>query len=76
MAAEDAPLSILLRRDKQPWGSFGVRVSSPCQGLNLCCFFCLFLMFFPWKTSACCSLMSACLYCHLLQMNNPVSLSD
>lgn len=76
MAAEDAPLSILLRRDKQPWGGCGVRVWSPCQGLNLCCCFCLFLMFFPWKTSARCSLMSAWLYRHLLRMSNSVGLSD
>lgn len=39
-------------------------------------FFCLFLTFSPWKTSACCSLMSAWLYCHLLQMSNSVGLAD
>lgn len=57
-------------------GRLGVRVWSHCQGSDLCCFLGLFLMFFPWKMSACCSLMSAWLYGHLLQMSNSVSLPD
>lgn len=56
-------------------GEQGVRGWSCCQGLDPCCRFGLFLMFFPRKTSACCSLMSAGLYGHLLQMSNSISLS-